>query len=158
MGDLVDSGAPWWVLIVLLLLGVGVPAAGTERAADLPGILGTFGRWWQGRRARRRAELVEMSESELIANEEIKRLKEFYTRLAADCRETAREASERADKQDELIEELREDVQTLQGRITASERRFYLLLGHHRRVVDSHEQHAPGVDLPVVPEELADYL
>ncbi|MGB6246913.1 hypothetical protein [Gordonia sp. (in: high G+C Gram-positive bacteria)] len=94
----------------------------------------------------------------MIAQKEIARLAEFYEELAEDCRESQRIADERADRQELLIGELREDVAKLQLRITKSESRFFVLLGHHRRVVDSHVQHAPGVPLPEPPESLREYL
>ncbi|QRY62771.1 hypothetical protein JVX90_00390 [Gordonia sp. PDNC005] len=145
------ESAPWWVVAIFLVLGFGVPAAGTEKAATLPGILGAGGRWWQGRKARRRAEAVEeaqaaaeLSASERVADKEIKRLEAAYGRLAKDCEERATQTEARVDE--------------LERRITTSERRFYILLGYHRRVADSHLQHAPGVPLPDVPPELVEFL
>lgn len=160
-----NAGAPWPLLTVLLVLGVGVPAAGSERAATLPGVLGAGARWWQDRKSRRRAEAVaearaaaELSASERVADKEIARLDQRYTALAEDCAEDARRAAAANMALTERVDRLEQRLTASEQRLTESEQRFYVLLGHHRRTVDSHLQHAPGVEPPEPPPELRQYL
>lgn len=149
------EGAPWWVLIVLLVLGVGVPAGGSQKAATLPGLLGSGARWWQARKERHRAEMraqaaaaAELSPSERISDKEIARLELRYEDLAEDCREDARRA-------EAAYEALASRVDDLEEKVTAWSRQFFSLLGHHRRTVTALES---GKSKPPVPEELRQYL
>ncbi|WP_411815649.1 hypothetical protein [Gordonia sp. SND2] len=155
MNDLATAGAPWWVIGILVVFGVVVPTGTSQRAATIPGLLGSAARWWQDRKDRRRREAVaearaaaEPSPSALIADREIERLKAFYKGLADDCAEEARRS--RA-----VSQALTERVEKLEDRVTAVSRKFFVLLGHYRKSVDRLQR---GEPLPEPPEELRQYL
>lgn len=171
--SLTAAGVPSWVLVVLVGLGIfGVPAAGSERAATFPGLLGAGARWWQGRKARRREEIraeaaaaAEPTASELLDDKVIARMERRYSELEAQCARDAQRADERAARQDAAIAaqaadiaELRENQRMLEGEVTATKARFFVLLGYTRRVMDVVRKLDPDHPLPSVPSELSEWL
>ena len=154
---LTSSGAPWWILAVFLALGIGVPAAGSQKAATIPGLLGAGARWWQEGKQRRRDEVVakakaaaELTASERIADKEIARLDQRYEELAEDCAEDVRRV-------EEANEKLVARVDKLDKQFTLGQKRFFDLLGHHRLTVADLRQFDPEW-YRTPPESVAEFL
>lgn len=157
MDQLVSSGAPWWLIALLVLLGVGVPAGGSQKAATIPGPLGSGARWWQDRKQRRRDEIVaeavfvaELTASERVADKEIARLDQRYYELAADCEEDARRA-------DDANKRLTERVDKLEAVAIRAEKRFFSLLAFTRLVV-SDMRHTDPEWHRSPPEQVAEFF
>lgn len=157
MEHLIASGAPWWLIAVLVIFGVGFPAAASQKAATLPGMLGAGARWWQERKQRRRDDVVqeakhaaELTASERLADKEIQRLDQRYDELAEDCAEDARRAAE---AQERLVER----VDKLENVITKNAKQFFDLLGHHRLTVADLRKLDPEWSR-TPPESLTEYL
>ncbi|MEJ9080784.1 hypothetical protein WKY82_20410 [Gordonia malaquae] len=158
VSDLVSAGAPVWLIVLLLVLGIGVPAAGSEKAATLPSILGAGARWWQGRRARRRAEAVEearaaaeLTASERVSDKEIARLSAAYDALALDMTQyKERVAAE--------FTEMRAEVTQLKAALTVANQQFWAAVGYIRVLVDEIRKLAPNHEIPDPPDKLKDIL
>ncbi|MGC5027480.1 hypothetical protein ACLQ3K_22250 [Tsukamurella sp. DT100] len=158
---LISAGAPAWLIVLLIVLGL-VPAAGSEKAATLPGLLGAGARAWQGRKARKREEAraaaAEPTPSELLDDKVIARMDKRYDDLVEQCAADARRADERAERQDRAIADLRRDVENLEREVTETKARFFLLLGYTRRVILALRDLDPEHPLPAVPVELREWL
>lgn len=166
---LTASGAPWWLIVLLIVLMGGVPVAGSERAAGWPSILGAGARAWQGRKARKREEAqaeiesaraaaAEPTPSELLDDKVIERMDKRYDELAAQCAEDARRATERTNGLAQEVASLRREVSDLQSQVTTAKTQFWLLLGYTRRVMDVVRRLDPDHPLPPVPPDLQEWL
>ena len=154
---LIDSGAPWWIIVIFLALGIGLPASASQKAATIPGMLGAGARWWQGRKQRRRDEAIadataaaELTASERVADKEIERLDKRYDELAEDCAEDARRAAE-------AQERLEARVDSLENTVTKTAKQFFDLLGFHRLTVADLRKLDPEWSR-TPPESLTKYL
>lgn len=158
---LISAGAPGWLLVLLIVLGL-LPVAGSEKAATLPGLLGAGARAWQGRKERKRAEAraaaAEPTPSELLDDKVIERMDKRYDELAAQCAEDARRSNERTTALAEEVASLRREVSDLQSQVTAAKTQFWLLLGYTRRVMDVVRRLDPDHPLPPVPPDLQEWL
>lgn len=158
---LISAGAPAWLIVLLVVLGL-LPVAGSEKAATLPSFLGAGARAWQGRKTRKRDEAravaSEPTPSELLDDKIIARMDKRYADLAAKCDEDSKRADARAERQDREIAALREDVGHLQLEVTRAKTQFWQLLGYTRRVMDVVRRIDPEHPLPPVPPDLQEWL
>lgn len=157
MEHLIASGAPWWLIAVLVIFGIGFPAAASQKAATLPGMLGAGARWWQERKQRRRDDVVqeakhaaELTASERLADKEIQRLDQRYDELAEDCAEDARKAAEANTR-------LEERVAKMETAFNRGQKQFFDLLRYHRLTVSDLRQLDPEWSR-TPPESLTEYL
>lgn len=162
---LMSAGAPGWLIVLLVVLGVGVPAATGEKAATIPGLIGSTARWWQSRKSRRREEAraeaeaaAQLTASERVSDKEIARLEGLYDKLARRCAEDSARADTRAAELTEDVDDLRRQVEKLEREVTATKARFFLLLGYTRKVMDVVRKLDADHPLPPVPVELQEWL
>lgn len=121
-----------WLIVFLL---VGPPALLSKTAAKVPGIAGAAGRWWQGREP--------AAASYRVSQAEIERLQQDYNRLRSDYEKLVTHNVEQDARMDALDKDLTEE-----------KTRFWVAIGYIRRLIDSHQRHAPDAEILAPPKEL----
>ena len=124
-----------WLLVFLL---IGPPAFGSKVMARVPGVWGTFARWWQERKLQAIAhDRVERTELRLLA------LQRDYTAMQRQLDDTVHQVGVLRRQYDQLSDEL-----------THEKNRYWSAVGYIRKLLDALSTHSDTIPEP--PELLRD--
>lgn len=127
-----------------------------------PALLWKFGQpmlnWIRSRKEAKAAKGKGEHPSFTFSQSEIERIGNDYKRLLADHKEAQLEADRRDERNLRRIEELETRQDQQESEITKEKQLRWSAFSYIRTLIWSHQNHAPGVEIPTPPPQLSEYF